>query len=127
MRGHVLNAAALPELLADFHAAHRQRFSYANPGSPVEIVSVRASAIGRLPRPEKAAASREAMGETSRTRRVRLDGSWQDVPVIRRETIAIDTTIGGPAIIEEDYTTVVLAAGWTCLLRDDHLIATRVN
>jgi N-methylhydantoinase A len=127
MRGQVLNVETLPDLLADFHALHRQRFSYANPGSPAEIVSVRASAIGRLPLPEKAVASRAVLGETSRTRRVRLDGAWQDVPVIRRQTIAAGATIGGPAIIEEDYTTVVLAPGWTCLLRDDHLIATRLN
>ena len=51
-RGHSLDAAALAALVADFHDIHRQRFSYANPGSPVEIVSLRVSAIGHLPKPE---------------------------------------------------------------------------
>ena len=32
------------QLIAGFHDIHRQRFSYANPGSPVEIVSLRVSA-----------------------------------------------------------------------------------
>src|SRR6185312_7441349 len=30
----------LAVLLADFHALHRQRFSYANPDDPVEIVTL---------------------------------------------------------------------------------------
>ena len=32
----------------------------------------------------------------------------------------------GPAIIEEDYTTILIAGGWTCrLAAQGHLIATR--
>ena len=39
----------LDGLVEAFHETHRQRFSYANPGAAVEIVSLRVSAIGRLP------------------------------------------------------------------------------
>ncbi|WP_439579607.1 hydantoinase/oxoprolinase family protein [Elioraea sp.] len=49
------DAAALARLVEDFHATHRQRFSYANPGDPVEIVTLRATAIGLLPKPEPGA------------------------------------------------------------------------
>jgi N-methylhydantoinase A/oxoprolinase/acetone carboxylase beta subunit len=48
--GTRLDETALDALIAGFHAIHRQRFSYANPGSPVEIVSLRVHAIGRLPK-----------------------------------------------------------------------------
>ena len=48
-------APALPPLLARFHATHRARFSYAAEGEPVEIVTLRAAAIGRLAKPEEAA------------------------------------------------------------------------
>ena len=50
--GTCLDETALDGLIAGFHAIHRQRFSYANPGSPVEIVSLRVAAIGRLPKPQ---------------------------------------------------------------------------
>ena len=41
--------AALTTLVADFHALHERRFSYANPADPVEIVTLRLTATGRLP------------------------------------------------------------------------------
>ena len=44
------DAAALATLVADFHAMHRQRFSYANPEDAVELVTLRMAAVGRLPR-----------------------------------------------------------------------------
>ena len=50
--GTRLDEAALDGLIAGFHDIHRQRFSYANPGSPVEIVSLRVAAVGRLPKPQ---------------------------------------------------------------------------
>jgi len=57
---------------------------------------------------------------------VRLDGMWQEVEVWRRDAMTNGNEICGPAIIEEDYTTVLIASGWTCLRRDDgHLEATR--
>ena len=39
----------LAALVAAFHGLHRQRFSYANPGDPVELVTLRLAATGRLP------------------------------------------------------------------------------
>ena len=42
----------LSALVEAFHATHRQRFSYANPGDPVEIVTLRAIATGLLDKPE---------------------------------------------------------------------------
>ena len=42
-------AAPLAPLLDAFHRLHEQRFSYANPADPVEIVTVRLTASGLLP------------------------------------------------------------------------------
>ena len=118
--------AALDALLADFHAMHRQRFSYADPGAAVEIVSLRAAAIGALTTPAGVARARSGGLCPPCKREVRLDGAWQRLDVWRRDALARGHEIRGPAIIEEDYTTVLITAGWTCLRRDDcHLIATR--
>jgi N-methylhydantoinase A len=126
MHGTVLDHATLDQLIADFHALHRQRFTYANVGAPVEIVSLRASAVGRLPAPHVEAVPVTGTGRAAGRRRVWLLGGWQEVPVWHRTDIATDTVVLGPAIIEEIYTTVLIAAGWTCRVASHgHLIATR--
>jgi N-methylhydantoinase A len=126
MNGPRWDRNALDALVEDFHALHRQRFSYANPGGEVEIVSLRASAIGRLAAAAPAAQARNSRSRSREQRKVRLDGKWQEVAVWYRDAIASGDEIRGPAIIEEDYTTVLMTPGWTCLRREDgHLIATR--
>ncbi|MHC4810724.1 MAG: hydantoinase/oxoprolinase family protein, partial [Planctomycetota bacterium] len=45
-------------------------------------------------------------------RRVHLDGRWRTVPVLERAAAAGAARVDGPAIIVEDRTSIVLAAGW---------------
>jgi N-methylhydantoinase A/oxoprolinase/acetone carboxylase beta subunit len=126
LAGSRWDQGALVTLLADFHSMHRQRFSYADPGAAVEIVSLRAAAIGRLTIPAGVARARSGGLCRPCKREVRLDGAWQRLDVWRRDAMAGGHEIRGPAIIEEDYTTLLITAGWTCLHRDDgHLIAMR--
>ena len=126
-RGHSLDSAALAALVADFHEIHRQRFSYANPGSPVEIVSLRVSAIGHLPKPESSPLPLSGDAKPAYKRKIWIDGGWREVAVLSRDQIAADMAIAGPAIIEEAYTTVLIANGWTCRRERSggHLIAGR--
>jgi N-methylhydantoinase A len=39
-------------IVADFHDVHRQRFSYASEGEPVEIVNLRLKAVGQTAKPQ---------------------------------------------------------------------------
>jgi N-methylhydantoinase A len=104
--------ATLERLLTDFHALHKQRFSYANPGDPVEIVTLRLTATGRLPAAQAGHEASLAEGPPPPPRPVFIGGAWQEVPVHRRGSITAATA--GPVLIEEAYTTVFVAAGWTC-------------
>jgi N-methylhydantoinase A len=104
--------ATLATLIADFHALHRQRFSYANPGEPVEIVTIRLAATGRLPRREPAPRAGSPSSAALPKRRVFIDQDWVDVDIYRRP--ALTTSISGPALIEEDYTSIYVAPGWRC-------------
>jgi N-methylhydantoinase A len=113
-------------LIADFHDLHRQRFSYSNPGSAVEIVSLRVSAIGRLPKPKAKPLDMQAKGSPPSKRRVWLGGCWREIAVWSRDQLSVSRTIEGPAVIEEAYTTVLLADGWTCRReKSGHLVAGR--
>lgn len=121
-----LDEAALSTLIADFHDLHRQRFSYSNPGSAVEIVSLRASAIGRLAKPAAKPPDARDGGQPPGTRKVWLGGRWREVAVWNRDELAVGGTIEGPAVIEEAYTSVLLVDGWHCRRdKSGHLVAGR--
>jgi N-methylhydantoinase A/oxoprolinase/acetone carboxylase beta subunit len=110
------DAAALAALTEAFHATHRQRFSYANPGDPVEIVTLRAIATGLLPKPavgDPVPADRPAR---KGARRVFTGGAWREVAVWDREALTPDAVIDGPALLEEAFSTHWIAAGWTARL-----------
>ena len=116
-------ADTLAALIADFHALHRQRFSYANPGDPVELVTLRLAAIGRLPRREAAGA--RAPGTSKPTRRRIYDAkAWTEVDVFDRPSLV--DGIAGPALVQEAYTTIYIAPGWRCAPKPGgDLVATR--
>ena len=116
--------AGIETVRARFHDQHEQRFSYANRADVVEMVTLRMAAIGRLPRPTATIADCDTAGVRTGTRRVHFDGGWREIDVWRRDHIGASMTLRGPAIIEEDYTTIALAPRWT-LRRggSGHLIA----
>jgi N-methylhydantoinase A len=117
------DAAQLGALLDRFHELHRQRFSYANRNDMVEIVTLRASAIGRMLQHETVREARRSSGSIPK-RAVFVAGAWRDTAICRGGDVAKE--IRGPAIIEEEYTTIFVAEGWRCGPGDHGiLIATR--
>lgn len=111
-------AEASPEafgrVVADFHAGHAQRFSYSDPKAAVELVALRLAAVGIVSGVIDAGATAVAGGTSApfETRPVLLGGAWSDVAVYRRNALA--GAITGPALVEEDYTTILLGPGWSC-------------
>jgi N-methylhydantoinase A len=101
---------AIDPLLARFHARHERLYTYALPDAPVEIVTLRLAASGRVRRftlPER----REArVGRGPGARRIYFSGlGWVDCPRIDRETLGRGSVVRGPAVVEQlDSTTVLL-------------------
>jgi N-methylhydantoinase A len=108
--------AALKALKQRFHATHRQRFSYDSPNEMVEIVTLRITAIGRLPKPPTAEAKPAARPALKGTRRVFEDNAWRDIPVWDREALPPEDIITGPALVEEQFATHWIGRGWTVSL-----------
>jgi N-methylhydantoinase A len=102
----------LEALLVAFHALHAQRFSYSNPGAPVELVALRMSVTGLLPPVHAERAAGLGAERVPEPREIWLSGAWRRVPVHQREQVT--APIAGPALIEEEYTTIFLAEGWRC-------------
>ena len=110
------DAVSLDQLVANFHATHRQRFSYANPGDPVEIVTLRATAIGRLPKPEVGEPHPAQRPARKGMHRVYCDHAWREVPIWDRDALTLEDRVVGPAVIEEAFSTHWIAPGWTAAL-----------
>ena len=91
------------------------------------LLSQKSAAIGRMARPQISAEEPlSADGSAAGHRRVYVDGRWQDVAAWRRDAIGSSLGIVGPAIVEEDYTAIYVAPGWSLALgRDGHLVAAR--
>jgi len=109
-------APALAPLVARFHAMHRQRFSYADAAEAVELVTLRVTAIGRLPKPDAADPAPADRPALKGLRRVFEGGAWRELPVWDREALTPAETITGPALVEEPFATHWIGPGWVASL-----------
>ena len=108
--------AAVDSAVAAFHAAHAQRYGYAMPDEPVEVVTlrVRATAPGaRLSLPEQPFAGPEAMPARLADRPVWFTAAAPLMTACyRRDRLAPGNRFAGPAIVLQYDATVVVAPGW---------------
>ncbi len=107
-----LRLDAAEPLTAAFEALHRRRFGYARPGHPIEAVVARVEVLGRSPAPPEPPRPR-GTHVVLRSARMYSDGAFvDDVPVLRREDLAVGRTVDGPALILEDIGTIVVDRGF---------------
>ena len=98
-----------------FHAAHRERYGYADKSRPTEIVSLRVRASGITDKPglKRSAQGRRRKIEPSKIARVYLTERAARVPVYRRDDLSAGTKFSGPAVITEYSSTTLVPAGRT--------------
>jgi N-methylhydantoinase A len=104
----------LAETFERFHKAHTAEYGHAFRDSLIEIVNLRVSGIGRMPkieklRPPAGGSLQKALVRTSRSV-FRVDGKLEafDTPVYRRIALPVSEVFHGPAIIlQKDSTTVM--------------------
>ncbi|MBO3747948.1 hydantoinase/oxoprolinase family protein [Streptosporangiaceae bacterium NEAU-GS5] len=100
-------------LAARFADAHTARYGHATPEAPVELVALRTTALGALPR--VAAAVPAAVEGAGAVRDVIFNGTAHPTPILRRDTLRGETP--GPAVIVEETATTVVPPG--CVARAD--------
>jgi N-methylhydantoinase A len=104
------HAALLAGARERFVAAHTQLYGHGTLDPPLELVTSRARAIGRVERPPLAETAPPPGGEPISRRPVFFRGHGRlDTPVFDRETFA---AAEGPAIVEEWTSTIVVPPGW---------------
>jgi len=102
-----------------FHEAHRQRNGFARPADPIEVVTLRAEAVGTpvlrwddLPPPEPTGEART--GE----RRVLTQQGQVTASVWWRPGLAPGDEVAGPAVFEEAEATTYLGPGERAIVHD---------
>src|SRR5262249_47825775 len=102
-----------------FHALHQAEYGQSFPSSPIEIVNVRVSGIGRMPRigalqvPPRRSLD-EARVKVGRCA-FRVNGALRhlETSFFRRDRLPVDRTIAGPAIILQKDSTTLIPPGAT--------------
>jgi N-methylhydantoinase A len=121
-----LTREGLDELVATFHAEHRRLYTYALPHAQVELVNLRITAVGVLPKRVPApavATSRDAGRAVAGHRRVYFRGTGvAELPVYERDRLAPGMAFEGPAIVDQTDTTCLVAPGFRGRVDDAHNI-----
>ncbi|HJQ23863.1 MAG TPA: hydantoinase/oxoprolinase family protein [Blastocatellia bacterium] len=95
-----------------FHAAHRERYGYADPQRATEIVSLRLRATGVTDKPRLRRSSSKRRKITPRHEaKVYLSERAAHAPVYARDDFAAGLKLQGPAIITEYSSTTLIPAG----------------
>ena len=125
-----LDQAALDEVAAAFHQAHRDLYGYSfaeDPSQRVEWVNLRVTGIGPIQRPQLP--EYPQLGEPAETgsRPVCFDGrSYQPTTLFDRTKLSPGDRVAGPAVIEEFGSTVPVHPGFTAVLdRYGNLLVTK--
>lgn len=99
-------------LVADFHKTHREVFAINDPDSAIETVGWNATARCRIGSSRLGRLRGSTDGAAMVQRRVYfpVDG-WINANVHRFETLTEDDIVAGPAIVESDFTSIVIDPG----------------
>jgi N-methylhydantoinase A len=111
--GAVATPHDLAKLAQAFHEAHRRRYGHMAQNEAVEIVNFKVTAVGEIAKPRlKPAPIRQvAPPKPVEIRRAWFGQHLVDTPVFHRTSLAPGAALEGPAIIEEQTSTTVLAPG----------------
>lgn len=105
-------APGVDRLVADFHHRHRERYGWAEPDEPVEIVTLRVRLEGPtpdLPLPPLPAGE-GAAGAIVREQEIVVDGRRRACPVYDRSLLGARDAFAGPALVVGPDATCFVAA-----------------
>jgi N-methylhydantoinase A len=106
----------LATLVETFHREHRRLYTYDLPSAVVELVNLRVTAIGHLP--QRATAAAPAGGDDAARARVGerevyfARGGRQPTPGYSRAKLTPGMAFAGPALIDQEDATVLVAPGF---------------
>ena len=101
----------IAQLTANFHRRYEELYSYNQQEQEVRLVTLRTAAVGKLPRiAQLDLTGNETAATATGSRRVYL-GEWRDAPTYAADSLPAGTEISGPAVLESEFTTILVWPG----------------
>ncbi len=106
-----------------FHAKHEQLYTYSERHTPIEVVNLESTLYGLVDKPDLPTladgADADSFIKTRRSMIFSADGTGTDAPVYEGDRLGAGAVIAGPAVIEEETTTIVIEPGWHASLHEN--------
>ena len=86
-----------------FHEKHERLYGFRRDDTPVELVRIQVSVIGRIERMQRASqrAGDRIVAEPKGARELYLDGAFRPCPTYDRVDLVPGATLAGPSVVEE--------------------------
>ncbi len=95
-----------------FHERYQTLYSYHQLDQEIRLVTLRATVTGKLPSVDlPAKEGNDQAGEARKSTRRIYTGTWTEAAVYAADDLASGIVINGPAIVESDFTTVLVEEG----------------
>jgi N-methylhydantoinase A len=116
LRRFPVEAPDLDDVAARLDAVFLERYGFLPPARIPQLMRLRATAVGVLPRPPVDASRRDSEPAPHADRRrdvyVRESGPVsQPALVVRRDALGVDSPVEGPCIVEEEYSSTLVLPG----------------
>ena len=99
-----------------FHKRHEELYTYSELQSPVELVNIESTLYGRIDRPDPSEIESDTLLKEAikSSRNLIFSNSGESIktPVYDGNFLSDGHQIDGPAVVEEDTTTLVIEPGW---------------
>lgn len=110
-QGYEINVPAGPEMLAEFHDAHRKRYGHADENRRVEVVNIRVrmmAASEPIDFPRRSPGTADSEHAVLKKKKVMFGDEWMETPVLDRSRLVPGNIFTGPAIVHEYSATTVV-------------------
>ncbi len=116
--GCLIDGDNIDEIAHRFHKAHEKLYTYSTPENPLEIMSLRVTAVGTVDKVvmaglDEGTGELKAAEKESRKAWFEEFNGFIETPVYDRNLLSPGNRLKGPAIIEERITTIVVHPGWS--------------
>jgi N-methylhydantoinase A len=95
-----------------FHGAYRRRFGHSNEGAPIEIVTLRSTAVGAIERRPLVREDIHPKQATGNAHSMVFDGQEIEAVSVQRSSLNPGAWLVGPALVLEETATTVVPPGW---------------
>ncbi|TMJ98313.1 MAG: hydantoinase/oxoprolinase family protein [Actinobacteria bacterium] len=96
-----------------FHEAHRAAYGHDSPVEDVELVTLRARAVGPVEAPRWGTSNGRGPAAPTGRRSIHSPSGRSEFTVYERAVLAEGAHLDGPAVLEQDDSTVLVPSGWS--------------